>query len=602
MTDIVTNGQTVTVTIPGGFSISSNSTVDAGGLFDGAGAVTGAFVLENDGTISGDKSGSVLSVNTGTLTNVGTIIANVGSVTVQSGVVVTNLSSGTLTGGTWEAFGTGDLSLLSGPIVTDNATITLSGTASVFDGSGSTPIDNTLTAVGGALNLLNGRNFSTSNQLMVGGTVTLGGGTLDPEGGNGLVINSGGRVVGSGTIASNTTIASGGTIEANSGTLTLQQSTFVNGVGTMQDDTGASLALVASGVAHTQTYTQTIINNGTIDAASSGLSGVLDMAGVYSGTGSFLIQGGLAGARTTLELPVGLSANVAFDSNVGELLLDLASTFNGTISGFGNSDTIVMSNLGNALNASRTGNVVNLTNSGGGVVQSITIDTNSMNYNSAVWSVQDISNTATLKVSGVTAAACYAAGTRIKTETGEVAVEDLVPGDIVQAHFAGLAPVVWIGHRHIDCRRHAEPAKVWPVCVSAHAFGPRMPHRDLVLSPDHAVFVDDVLIPIKHLVNGHTIVQRKVDTVTYYHVELAEHDVLLAEGMPAESYLENGDRAVFDNAGGVIALHPVFGAQRWEAYGCAPLVLTGATLDAVAARTRARIPKRRRAQKLFKVA
>ena len=52
-----------------------------------------------------------------------------------------------------------------------------------------------------------------------------------------------------------------------------------------------------------------------------------------------------------------------------------------------------------------------------------------------------------------------------------------------------------------------------------------------------------MLIPIKHLINGKTITQERADTVTYYHIELGEHDVLLADGMPAESYLENGDRA-----------------------------------------------------------
>jgi hypothetical protein len=116
----------------------------------------------------------------------------------------------------------------------------------------------------------------------------------------------------------------------------------------------------------------------------------------------------------------------------------------------------------------------------------------------------------------------------------------------------------------------------------------------LLLSPDHAVFVDRVLIPIKHLINGKTIAQETVDTVTYYHVELAEHDVLLAEGMPAESYLENGDRSMFDNGGGVLTLHPDFGARRWEMLGCAEVIVTGPKLDAVVARVGARIPKGRR--------
>ena len=62
-----------------------------------------------------------------------------------------------------------------------------------------------------------------------------------------------------------------------------------------------------------------------------------------------------------------------------------------------------------------------------------------------------------------------------------------------------------------------------------------------------AVYVSDTLIPISCLINGSSIVQVKVDAVTYYHVELAQHDVLLAEGLPAESYLDADDRANFAN-------------------------------------------------------
>ena len=131
--------------------------------------------------------------------------------------------------------------------------------------------------------------------------------------------------------------------------------------------------------------------------------------------------------------------------------------------------------------------------------------------------------------------------------------------------------------------------------IAAHAFAPRMPHRDLVLSPDHAVFVDDVLIPVKHLINGQTIVQLQVDAVTYYHIELGEHDVLNADGMPAESYLEDGARGAFDNADGTITSQPDYARRQREAYGCAPLVMTGPRLDAVVARVMARAPKRRQA-------
>ncbi|HEY8287982.1 MAG TPA: Hint domain-containing protein, partial [Acetobacteraceae bacterium] len=141
-------------------------------------------------------------------------------------------------------------------------------------------------------------------------------------------------------------------------------------------------------------------------------------------------------------------------------------------------------------------------------------------------------------------------------------------------------PVVWIGRRSVDCARHPRPEKVWPVRVAAGAFGDALPVRDLWLSPDHAVYVDGVLVPVKHLVNGRSIAQVEVDRVDYFHVELRQHDVLLAEGLPAESYLDVGDRPSFSNAGPVVALFPSFG-DIWETAGCAPLVVRGAVLEGV---------------------
>jgi hypothetical protein len=93
-----------------------------------------------------------------------------------------------------------------------------------------------------------------------------------------------------------------------------------------------------------------------------------------------------------------------------------------------------------------------------------------------------------------------------------------------------------------------------------------MPARALFVSPDHALFVDDVLIPAKLLLNGTTVRQVKRKTVTYHHIELARHDVVLAEGLPAETYLDTGGRAAF-GGGAVVALHPAFAASRWETEG-----------------------------------
>ncbi len=142
--------------------------------------------------------------------------------------------------------------------------------------------------------------------------------------------------------------------------------------------------------------------------------------------------------------------------------------------------------------------------------------------------------------------ACFAAGTRVLTQAGEVPIEQLHAGDSVWSRpRARFAPIAWLGYRHVDCR-HAGEAR--PVRIAAHAFGAGLPHRDLWLSPDHAISLGGVLIPVRALTNGATIAQQAVCAVTYWHLELTRHDVVLAEGLPAESYLDTGNRAAFADA------------------------------------------------------
>ncbi len=130
--------------------------------------------------------------------------------------------------------------------------------------------------------------------------------------------------------------------------------------------------------------------------------------------------------------------------------------------------------------------------------------------------------------------ACFAAGTRITTGRGAIAVESLQVGDRVRTVPQGrFEPVIWIGHRRVDCLRHPDPRQVRPVRIAAHAFGRGLPKRDLFLSPDHAVFVNGVLIPVKYLINGRGIRQIAVHQVTYYHVELPQARRALGRG-PAD--------------------------------------------------------------------
>ena len=175
-------------------------------------------------------------------------------------------------------------------------------------------------------------------------------------------------------------------------------------------------------------------------------------------------------------------------------------------------------------------------------------------------------------------AACFAAGTRLATSRGLVAVERLRAGDEVLCADGSRAPVIWRGHRRVDCRRHPRPHDVWPVRVRAEAFGAGVPTRDVLLSPDHAMFADGVLVPVRYLVNGRTIVQEPCRQITYWHVELPRHGVLLAEGLPAESYLDTGNRGAFVEGGDMPHLHADFALRVWAAEACAPLVLEGETL------------------------
>lgn len=199
------------------------------------------------------------------------------------------------------------------------------------------------------------------------------------------------------------------------------------------------------------------------------------------------------------------------------------------------------------------------------------------------WVVMPGSNTEALTL------ACFAAGTGIETSRGRVAVEDLREGDPVLTISGEMKPVTWIGHRTVDCRSHAASDRVRPVRIMPHAFGQDQPRQTLYLSPDHAVYVDGILCPAGLLVNGKTVTQIDAGTVTYWHVELAAHDVVFADGLPCETYLDTGGRAAFESGGSVVQLHPAFAADQacagemWDRFGYAPLIVAGVELDRVRA-------------------
>jgi hypothetical protein len=153
--------------------------------------------------------------------------------------------------------------------------------------------------------------------------------------------------------------------------------------------------------------------------------------------------------------------------------------------------------------------------------------------------------------------ACFAAGTLILTARGEVAVEELKVGDSAITASGKARPIVWIGRQTISTI-FADPIRVLPIRIKAGALGDNVPARDLLLSPDHAILIDGALIQAGALVNGSSIVREtKVpQTFTYYHVELDDHLLILAENTPAETFVDNVDRLNFDNWAEHQALYP----------------------------------------------
>ena len=177
----------------------------------------------------------------------------------------------------------------------------------------------------------------------------------------------------------------------------------------------------------------------------------------------------------------------------------------------------------------------------------------------------------TLVQHGFIATACYGAGTAILTATGERPVERLAVGDqVVALHARALRRIAWIGHRRLRPAAHANVADLHPIRIRRGAIADGVPHRDLLVSPDHAIHLGGCLIPARCLLNGDSIARQPVEEVTYFHIELDRHDLLLAEGLAAESYLDTGNRAAFANGGPAVAQHPDFARRIWTTQACLP--------------------------------
>jgi hypothetical protein len=179
--------------------------------------------------------------------------------------------------------------------------------------------------------------------------------------------------------------------------------------------------------------------------------------------------------------------------------------------------------------------------------------------------------------STLTFTSCFLLGTLIRTPDGDVAVEHLQVGDLVLAH-TGVAEIKWIGRRMIDPKAIEKPRDTLPVRIKAGAIAENIPSRDLYISPDHCMFLEQSLIPAKFLINGTTITQEvMLDPFEYYHVELEQHSVILAEGAETETYLDLSGRQSFLEPG-VLRFGAAAGSRTWHDW-CYPPVYSGAVLE-----------------------
>ena len=434
------------------------------------------------------------------------------SIGISSGAALTDNSGITLSGGTLSGAGT----------VT--GAITASGAAHITANGGTLTIVNGITDSGSLLTLTVTGN---SDRLVLDGasaahTVSFGGsGTLEIGAAAALTIGTG-------------TNLTSGTIQIDGGTLTDSLGLTIGSGATLIGSGTVSGPLSGSGIVEASGGLQSAVNN-PLDyriAASSTLqldstlasnNIVFTFLSAASGELGLSSHGALIGANTdTIQ-----------DLNVGTLgaetnFIDLESggflTVSSVSYGPGNtSGTVTLSD----------GTVLNLTN--------ITNGTSG-------WFVDTVSDGGSGTNVFLSDTVCFMPGTRILTPEGELAVEALKAGDLVTTAEGKSMPIRWLGRQTVS-RLFADPLRVLPIRITQGALGDNMPSRDLLVSPDHALLIDGALIQAGALVNDTSIVREtKVpERFTYYHVELADHSLILAENTPAETFIDNIDRMAFDN-------------------------------------------------------
>ncbi len=292
-----------------------------------------------------------------------------------------------------------------------------------------------------------------------------------------------------------------------------------------------------------------------------------------TGNGTLEIGGGLVSA--------GIADSVNFAGVNNTLVLDTSALPSGgllsSINNFqGSGDQIVFNGVtaASAKIVSYSNGVLTFSNNGvtatigfAGMANTVTASNFTIGNTAAVEGGNSSTYAGNLVIGFAT---CFLRGTMIATPLGEVAVEDLRAGDLVTAIEAGepvARPVAWVGGRAMRVADHDGQDAAYPVRIRRDAFADNVPHRDLLVTPEHCILTEAGLTPARMLVNGASIlVDRTVPEYNFFHVELERHGILLSEGLATESYLDTGNRALFTQAGPVPVL-------RRDAVMAAPLVV-----------------------------
>ena len=141
---------------------------------------------------------------------------------------------------------------------------------------------------------------------------------------------------------------------------------------------------------------------------------------------------------------------------------------------------------------------------------------------------------------------CFAEGTLISTPNGELPVERLSIGTLVDTMNYGPLPTLWIGSKNA-----VATLKTRPVRFRAGALGNDIPHTDLTVTGDHGIVLDGLIINASALLNGNTIdwlpFSEMGEKFKVFHVETKFHDVIYANGAPSETFCDVSGRASFDN-------------------------------------------------------